>query len=252
MRYGFMLMLLSVAFLPPLFSQEQELSGLVTEVQTKNPVPRLIPRHEGLVKLMNENMSSLQPTTLVETLYRYQKPSQSAGDAVQWNDAEQLEIFNRLVALSSLAGIQYYSESRKSMRIFYETSRVTGDNAGKIPLSDPDFTSLPKELTLYARQKDLTFGDNVYRYEYHTDTNAIFFIQENLTSMSAGIIPAIGKNKFKTVMAIIDSGDSLVIYAAAMAKTLYVPGMGDHIGASFANRAKAILKWFIQQADTIF
>ena len=70
--------------------------------------------------------------------------------------------------------------------------------------------------------------------------------------MNAGIIPAIGKNKFRTVIAVIDAGDSLLIYAAAMAKTLPVPGMGDRIGASFSNRAAALIQWFSSRADKVF
>jgi hypothetical protein len=130
------------------------------------------------------------------------------------------------------------------MRVFYESSTVIDDPARKKPLPDPSFTVLPHSHVLYAQQKDLTFGDNIYRFEYRTGADIIFFSQENLSSMSAGIIPAIGKNKFRTVMAVIDTGDTLLVYAAAMAKTASIPGMGDRIGSSFTNRIKAILKWF--------
>ena len=77
-------------------------------------------------------------------------------------------------------------------------------------------------------------------------------VQENETSMNAGIIPAIGRNKFRTVMAVIDAGDSILVYVAAMAKTVTLPGMGERIGTSFTNRVKAILTWFSGRADGIF
>jgi hypothetical protein len=77
-------------------------------------------------------------------------------------------------------------------------------------------------------------------------------MQENLTALNYGLIPAIGKNKCRTIMAIIDAGDCLLIYAAAMAKTASVPGMGDRIGNSFSNRAIAILKWFTERAGKVF
>jgi hypothetical protein len=70
--------------------------------------------------------------------------------------------------------------------------------------------------------------------------------------MKAGIVPAIGKNKLHSLVAVIDAGDSLLIYAAAMAKTVSLPGMGDRIGASFANRMKAIFQWFAIRADMSF
>ena len=218
----------------------------VTEVQLKNPSPRLLPNYEALQRLVAETQNSLEPNLFVETLSLYRKPSGALSEA------EMTALFNRLTAISTLAGIEYYSESRKSMRTFYETSLVISDPASKKPLPDPVFAATPDSLVLYARQKDLTFGDNIYRYDYQAEKDALFFVQENYTAMSIGIIPAVGKNKFRTVLAVIDAGDSLLIYAAAMAKAVSLPGLGDHIGASFTNRAQAVLKWFAGQADGVF
>ena len=218
----------------------------VTEVQLKNPSPRLLPNYDALRRLVVETQSGLDPNLFVETLSLYRKPSGALSEA------EMTALLNRMTAISTLAGIEYYSESRKSMRTFYETSFVINDPSGKKPLPDPVFTAAPASLVLYARQKDLTFGDNIYRYDYQAEKDALFFVQENYTAMSIGIIPAVGKNKFRTVLAVIDAEDSLLIYAAAMAKAVSLPGLGDHIGASFTNRAQAILKWFAVQADGIF
>ena len=219
----------------------------LTEVQLKTPSPRLLPRHGELERFVAENQRSLDPNIIVETLSVYRKPQ-----AAEWNETEQTSLLNQLTALSTLAGIQYYSHSRKTMRTFYESSRVIDNPAKKNPLPDPVYAALPDSLVLYARQKDLTFGDNIYSYNFHTGRDYIFFVQENLTTMNSGIIPAIGKNKLLSVVAVIDAGDSLLIYAVAMAKTVSFPGMSDRIGASFTNRAIAVLKWFNGRADGVF
>jgi hypothetical protein len=226
----------------------------VTELQMKNPDPRLIPRHGELQRFVRETFRGLKPNILVETLSLYKRPpsSRQAADITGWSRDEQTGLFNQLTAISSLAGIQYYSESWKAMMTFYETSTVIDDPSGKKPRPDPSFAALPDSLVLYARQKDLTFGDNIYRLEYHTNADIIFFMQENFTTMTWGIIPAIGKNKLRTVMAVIDAGDSLLIYSAAMVKAASIPVMGDRIGVSFTNRVKAILKWFVGRADKVF
>jgi hypothetical protein len=221
--------------------------GVITEVQLKNPGPRLLPRHEELRRLIAETMDNLGPSLFVETLAVYKKPQDRA-----WNEAEQTALFNRLAALSTLTGIQYYSASRKTMRTLYESSTVIDDPAGRKAAADPVFTRLPAALTLYARQKDLTFGDNIYRYDYRTAADAIFFVQENLTAMNAGVIPAVGKNKLRALMAVLDAGDFLLIYAASMAKAASLPGMGGRIGESFSNRAQAVIKWFSGRADGVF
>jgi hypothetical protein len=226
----------------------------VTELQMKNPSPRLIPRHVELQRFIRETLHGLEPNILVETLSLYQRPQslQQTKNPTGWSRDEHTGLFNQLLAISSLAGIQYYSESRKAMRVFYESSTVIDDPVKKKSLPDPSFTVCPDSLTLYARQQDLTFGNNIYRFEYHTGADIIFFSQENISSMNVGIIPAIGRNKFRTVIAVIDAEDSLLIYTAAMAKTSSVPGMGDRIGSSFTNRVKAILKWFVGRANGVF
>jgi len=259
MRNKFSLLFAIIALQPAFSASLDELVGVeqaavlsaaaepLTYVQQKTPQPRLLPRHGELERFVAENQSRLEPNLFVETLSVYRKPH-----AAEWSEVEQTSLLNQLTALSTLAGIQYYSESRKTMRTFYETSQVINSPLDKNPQPDPVFSALPDSLVLYARQKDLTFGDNIYSFSYYTGGDFIFFVQENLTSMNAGIIPAVGKNKFRSLIAVIDSGDSLLIYAAAMAKTVSLPGMGDRIGHSFTNRAKAILKWFGGRADGVF
>jgi hypothetical protein len=260
MKGIFLTAVLTIALLPPVFgSSLEELVGAdrasalrsksesIGLLQQKNPDPKLLPRHEGLERLVAGIKKSLDPSIMVETLALYRKPS-----SAEWSKDEQTGLFNQLTALSTLAGIEYYSASRQTMRIFYETSQVIDGPAAKNPLPDPLNDTLPVSLVLHARQKDLTFGDNIYRYDYHTGADMLFFVQDNLTSMTVGIIPAVGKNKCRSVVAVIDAGDVLLIYAAAMAKAASVPGMGERIGNSFSNRINAVLQWFTGRADSVF
>jgi hypothetical protein len=70
--------------------------------------------------------------------------------------------------------------------------------------------------------------------------------------MSYGIIPAVGKNKLRSIVAVCDAGEYLLIYAASMAKAASVPGLNERVGNSFITRAEAILTWFTGQADKVF
>jgi hypothetical protein len=220
-----------------------------TEIQFKDPSPHLIPNNAGLKQIISRIQTELGPTVMVETLYLYKKPAGS-GD---WTRDEQTALYNQALALSTLAGLQYYSASRGAMRTFYETSTVIDSPSGKKPRGDPLYPVPPAQLTIYARQKDLTFGDNIYKYDYHIiPPGLIVFIQENLTTMTAGIIPAVGKNKLRSAVAVIDAGNYLLVYAASMAKAAALPGIRDRIGNSFSNRAEAILTWFAGQADGVF
>jgi hypothetical protein len=217
----------------------------LTEIQFKDLSPHLSPNHGGLKQIISRIQSELDPSVIVETLYLYKKPA-GLGD---WTQDEQAALYNQSLALSTLAGLQYYSASRGVMRTFYETSTVIDNPSGKKPQGDPLYAIPPADLTIYARQKDLTFGDNIYQYDYHVIPGAIIFIQQNLTTMTAGIIPAVRKNNLRSVVAVMDAGSYLLVYATSMAKAASFPGMRDRIGNSFSNRAEAILNWFAGQAD---
>jgi hypothetical protein len=219
---------------------------LISEVQLKNPRPLLMPDHEAVRALVGEIQRSLNPEIFVETLSLYKKPG-----GLSWTAEERRNLYNEALSISSLAGIQYFSATRNTMRTFYETSTVISGPAAKRPLPDPVFEE-PEDIILYARQKDLTFGDNIYRYEYRAGNDSLIFTQENLTAMTVGIITAVGKNRLRSVVAVIDTEDSLLIYAASMAKASALPGMGQRIGNSFTNRTTAILKWFMEKADNVF
>ncbi|GHU71389.1 hypothetical protein FACS189450_07340 [Spirochaetia bacterium] len=228
--------------------------GTLTEVQLKNPAPRLVPQHAGVRRIVDETTKSLDPSLFVETLSLYAKPAASSRPV--WSAVEKTDLFNGALALSTLSGIQYYSASRKTMRTFYETSQVIDGPETKRVVSDPVYainsSDASAALKIYARQKDLTFGDNVYQYDYRAEEDFLLFIQENLTTMNAGIIRAMGKNKLRSLIAVIDAGDCLLIYAVSMAKASSLPGLGERIGNSFTNRAEAILKWYAGQADKAF
>jgi hypothetical protein len=227
-----------------------------SEVQLKNPSPVLLPNHGEIKRFVREMQLGLEPSILVETLFLYKKPSGAADRnvaatlsvAATWSEAERAGLFNQALAISTLAGIQYFSASRNAMRTFYETSLVIDNPSSKKALPDPAYDAVPGRLSFYARQKDLTFGDNIYSDEYRFYPDAFVSMQENLTALNAGIVPAVGKNKLRSFMAVFDCGDSLLIYAASMAKAASIPGMGERIGNSFTNRAEAVLKWYTGRA----
>lgn len=190
-------------------------------------------------------MTTLKPSLLVDRLATIQKPRDWNTGA--WTEAEKTELVNTVCAISTLSGLQYYSASRKEMRTFYESSFAISDIVKKTPIKDPVFKAgapIPTPFTLYAQQKDLTFGDNIYRYDYYVADSAIYFVQQNITAMSYGIIPLLQKEKLNVVVAFIDAGDSLNIYIATMAKVAFLPAaMRDKVSASFSTRAEALLSW---------
>jgi hypothetical protein len=224
----------------------------IFETQLRNPAPVLLPRDNDLRRITDGIINSLEPNVLVEALYLYTKPASVAVASEGWTAEQRTGVFNQLMAVSSMTGLQYYSASRRAMRTFYEYSYLVDGPDSRNRITDPVFTSVPAALTLYARQKDLTFGDNVYRYNYTAARDAVYFTQDNITALTIALIPVINRGNLKTVMAVIDCGDTILIYAVSMAKALSVPGIGDRIGNSFSNRAQAVLNWFSGRLNNTF
>ena len=214
-----------------------------------DPQPQLLPKQEFLRGLVEKFRRDLDPGVMVETLHVYRKP-QGTGSTL--SAEEEARLYNATLALSTLSGLQYYSASRGAMRTFYETSSVIDEPSTKRPLPDPVYPRPPAQLTLHARQKDTSFGDNIYQYDYYSVPGAMIFVQQNLTTLSYGPIPAVGKNKLNSVVAVLDAGNHLLVYMASMAKAASVPGMKERMGNSFANRSEAIFHWFSDQANKTF
>jgi hypothetical protein len=215
-------------------------------VQFRSPYPQLIPFNDELRRRVSGEQADMRLSVMVEILYLYRKPP-NAGAA--WTVEEKTRLFNELVAVSTLAGIQYFSTSRGEMRTLYETSHVIDSPSTRRPLPDPVFARPPQELSLYVSQRDLTFGDNVYRFGFFTSNGALILTQENITPLNAGIIRAVGRNNLRTTLAILDAGQYILVYSIAMAQAASVPGMRERVGNSFATRAQAIIQWFSGRAD---
>ena len=208
----------------------------------------MVPRFDALERLIETNRRSIDPNVTVESLRLYKKQS-SQGN---WTASERTALYNGITAVSTLKGIEYFSKSRNAMRLLYETSAVIDSPTGKNPRPDPVFSQPPATLNVYVRQKDLTFGDNIYEFSYIAGESSFIVVQDNITGLSYGPVTVIGKNKLKSVVAIFDCGPYLLVYAASMAKASMVPGMKQRAGESIFNRANALLLWFNQKADRAF
>ena len=216
----------------------------------KSPL-ELTPDDPYLKKTIAEITETLAPSLIIESLCIYQKPKDARPFL---SSGEKTRLFNGIVSLSTLTGLRYYSASRKEMRLFYEQSVVIDAPGTKKAIDDPVFTAqnLPAHWTLYAKQKDLTFGENIYQFDFTIQERSILFVQTNLTAMYYGIIPVLGKNKLRSIVAVLDTKGAFLIYMVSMADAISFPGMKNRVGASFAARSEAVLGWFTRKADAIY
>jgi hypothetical protein len=100
-------------------AQLRSSGDFITEAQHRNPAPVLLPMNNDLRQTFTSIKNDVNPNMMIETLYLYRKPANSHTDSGSWNNTQKTRLFNQLVALSTLTGLEYYSSSRDEMRIFF-------------------------------------------------------------------------------------------------------------------------------------
>ena len=211
---------------------EEDLRGILTG---KNLELSLIPKHSDIT-LVTANLITEKPDVIVEALFFWKKPFNSEN--------EILLAYNIFRAIGSLQGIEYYSASRKKMRLFYEKSYIITGPEEKTPIADAQLEKIPASETLWSFQKDLTFGENKYRYNFYTGKNFIYVESTNITPLSYGFIPVVAREKMKNRIFTIFTDEGIIFWICSSANASIIPGMKSKLADSFGNRAKALFTWF--------
>lgn len=204
----------------------------------RGAAPSMLPIHPAAAELAR-SIAAESPDIIVEAAFLWRKPRRAAPEA------ETLAIYNVLRSVGSLQGIEYYSASRKRMRLFYEYSSLVAGPGSDAPVPDSRLAALPTAPeTLYARQRDLSFGDNRYEITMRSGGDYVAQSSVNLTPMSYGPIPVAGARDLNVKLLVISADDALVFYAASSAKAAVIPGVRGKLESSFGNRAAAVYAWF--------
>ena len=153
-----------------------------------------------------------------------------------------------LRSLSRLEGLEYYSNSRKTMRTLYKSSYAVESEENRTRIADP--VSAPADgLSVVAIQEDLTFGEYAYRYDYRQTDDTAAFYSTNIDSLSYGFIRIIKPGNLRIALLVHDLGDYLLVYNLTRAEFLAIPGMEKKLNASFSSRADAVYGWFVDEYE---
>jgi len=210
-------------------------------IETSDGNPGFLPQHDAAAAIRSA-IAAQGPDLLVEAVFFLRRPS---ADSTPAREAEFADIYGLLRSFSLLEGIEYYSASRRAMRTFYAESYRIADPDSRSKVPDPRAPTpgaIPASEVLYSFQRDLSFGANVYRYDFAAGRDAISFSCVNQTRMSFGIVPVIAPKALATRVLVIRASDGIVFYAASGADA---PGIfRTKLNDSFGNRAEALFRWF--------
>jgi hypothetical protein len=230
----------SSSFLPPEIEARLRAGESVRTASTgKAAALTITPIHPAIADI-RRSIAQESPDIIVEALFLWKKPGTAAGTI------DILTIYNTLRSIGSLQGIEYFSASRGRMRLFYEYSSLITSAEKADPLPDTALAALPgSPETLFARQKDLSFGDNRYRITMAGGRDFVTQASANLTPMYyKSVVPVAGAGDLNVRVLVISADDALVFYAVSSAKATVIPGVRSKLEASFGNRAAAVYAWF--------
>lgn len=194
--------------------------------------------------LMDE-ISKLNIKIGVESLYFLKN-----SDLHNRDNITPLSIYNTLLSIKTMKGIEYYSESRKKMRTLFTESHgiVSMDDPNPIP--DPVLETIPFNLSRYILQTDKTFGENIYEVTYNSDGYTTWVNMINMTKMNYLFITMLKPEKMSINLFVIPVKDGLLFYGVCAVETLPLLGLEKSKKESFYNRIKAMYNWFANQIVT--
>ena len=191
-----------------------------------------------------EIISKLDVTIGVESLYflKYSRLNTKENTSI-------LSIYNTLLSVKTMKGIEYYSQSRKKMRTLYTESYGIESLDNKEPIDDPVYTSIPGILTRYMLQTDKTFGENLYKAVYRYDGNTIWINIVNETKMKYSFIPMVDKGNMSVSLFVTTTDEGILFYGVSTSETSSFLGLAKSKKESFYNRIKAMFMWFSDQIE---
>ena len=225
-------------------------SGELFTYHNDNFLPGLVP--EGIWKdRINREVRKGGLNLGLEGLFLYQDFNPEI--LMDNPDEVLLKLYNRLQAVNTLEGIEYYSASRKKMRVLFEESwRIPDPEEPKDQLADKLDQSLSSQSEFYIHQKDTTFGDSESLMTLYYDDPVISTELKNQSNIRLAFIKVIDKDKLQIHLVILPTEEGLLFYAVMGADTVNIKKFKDIAQRSFENRIIALYKWYTADLNSIF
>jgi hypothetical protein len=232
--------------LPPELFEELSTEGSLRNSLHGSSAPVLIPAVPDQGEIVRR-VQDLELTVGTEILALYKK------ETVDFNTPDaRVEIYNILRSISTMEGIEYYSASRGRMRTLFDRSFVIAGPKDTEALPDPLVEEIPPYSDLYVYQKDLTFGENVYLWEYRYPGSYYLIVNRNITTMRYFLLPMVKPRQSVTFILLIPDGQQILFYGASGAQTMRLLGLERSREDSFYNRLNAIYGWFSDRIAAVF
>lgn len=178
------------------------------------------------------------PVFVSESLFLIEKPEGSNPNQL---DTELISKIMR--SISTMEGIQYYSNSDGRMKTLYSQSYTIDnpDDGNKIP---DNSEGSAEGVSIYAFQEDGSLGENYYQIEYKQRENEVSMVIRLIEPLKFGIITAVKPNNLIINIDTLDKGQYLVMYIGAKVNFPALSLFEKRLSKSFGARIDALYGWF--------
>jgi uncharacterized protein DUF6675 len=217
-------------------AQRQQLltTGELSRAFTQGDNLALVPTQDMRAE-MEAGLESIEFTVGVEVLFLIAEPYSAYSTE---------ELAGKLLEMSTLAGTEYYSESRGKMRTLFADSYTIDNGQDRNRIPDTAIDEVPASGTAHVYQQDTTFGWNPNTIAYDVGTSTIHMLTTNDATFSWGFIPIIRPGRLHSHLLILRTEDFMIYYANFGAHALRVSLFEKRIHDSFYNRLVALQNWF--------
>lgn len=166
------------------------------------------------------------------------------------NKEQYLNMFyNIFNSISTLQGIDYWSNSRQKYRTLFTESWLIDNLEEQNKISDPFDEIIPEKKVLYAHQKDKTFGNNESEITYLYKDDSINMNILNKTDMWYAIVKVLDKEKLSIDLLLVPTSSGLLYYGVITSKTIKIGPIMEKASNSFYYRIVAFNDWLVKRIE---
>ncbi len=163
-----------------------------------------------------------------------------------------LKIYNILRSVSTLKGLEYYSETSNKMKTLFEDSWAIDGFESKNKIPDPLVSELKPYDSISIYQKDNRFSKNQYTMSFRNEEANLSTSIINHTPLKvSGVIKMVDPEEMQIHIAIMPYQEGLAVYVM-MAAATDTRSFRSKAQQSFGNRAIALKNWFEQRMGEEF
>ena len=221
--------------LNPALASELRSQKKLSRVEYTTTPPRLefFPKTELGKKAPAMWQEEKAPYFTGEMLYLIQKTTAQ-------NDIEKAARVIR--AISTLEGIQYYSNTRKKFATLYKTCyMIDGPESRK---KIPDVIEKIEDKQHYFYLHDNSFGKCAYTIDFERTDSEVSNFFSNIDPLKILLFNSVKSRHLKIYIVLSDAGDSFLMYFLIQSLFPATPINENVMTKSFTARADAIAQWF--------